>query len=73
MSGRFVDAAERTGDNTFNGENLVVAKLPELALAAFSGRTPLFCRMNITRFPAIRSGISTASMMRCIASSRERR
>ena len=34
MSGRVVDAAESIGDYTFNGEHLVVAKLPELALAA---------------------------------------
>lgn len=40
-----------------------------LMIFRFLGRTPLFCRMNMIRFSATRSGISTVLTMRRVASS----
>ena len=51
---------------TFTSSSLSALNSPS---RRFFERTPLFCWMNMTRFPATRSGISTASITRRIASS----
>jgi hypothetical protein len=69
----FLETLEHLADDLLELPHFVVIKRPKFVLSAPLGEGPPFWRMNMSRFAARRSGISTVSMMRRSASSCLRR